>query len=46
MQLDINTIMWIAWGSALIIPLKIFFLVRHIRKKMAADEAEASKKVE
>jgi hypothetical protein len=42
MQLDGDLIMWIAWGSALVIPAKIWFLVRYIRRKMAHDEAVAS----
>jgi hypothetical protein len=46
MQIDIEAIKWIAWGSAgIIIPLKIGLLVRFIRKKIASDEAaQANKK--
>jgi hypothetical protein len=45
MQLDMQTIMMLAWGSALtIIPLKIYFLVRFIRKKMKIDEKNAANK--
>ncbi|MBF0455878.1 MAG: hypothetical protein HQL72_13815 [Magnetococcales bacterium] len=39
MHLDGDLILWIAWGSALIIPIKIGFLVRYIRRKMAHDAA-------
>ncbi|MBF0447803.1 MAG: hypothetical protein HQL67_06340 [Magnetococcales bacterium] len=43
MNLDRESILWIAWGSALIIPIKIWLLTRYIRKKMAADEMAAKK---
>ncbi|MBF0381885.1 MAG: hypothetical protein HQL69_12760 [Magnetococcales bacterium] len=40
-----QTIILLAWGSAIIIiPLKIYFLLRFIRKKMATDEIRAAKK--
>ena len=41
MYMDRETILWIAWGSALIIPVKIWFLTRYIRRMMAHDEALA-----
>ncbi|MBF0097662.1 MAG: hypothetical protein HQM04_14545 [Magnetococcales bacterium] len=34
---DLETIQWIAWGSALIIPVKIWLLIRYVRRKMAED---------
>ena len=41
-----QTIKILAWGSALtIIPVKIFFLVRFIKKKMAIDEIKAAKQL-
>jgi hypothetical protein len=46
MYLDMQTIKILAWGSALtIIPVKIFFLVRFIKKKMAIDEIKAAKQL-
>nr|CRH06826.1 protein of unknown function [Candidatus Magnetococcus massalia] len=39
MNIDMQTILWIAWGSAVVIPIKIYLLIRYIRKKIAQDEA-------
>ncbi|MBF0184671.1 MAG: hypothetical protein HQM06_09820 [Magnetococcales bacterium] len=36
-----NTILWVAWGSSVIIPIKIWLLLRYVRRKMAEDQAVA-----
>jgi hypothetical protein len=40
---DKEAIFWIAWGSSLIIPIKIWLIIRYVRRKMAEDEATAGK---
>ncbi|WP_275531642.1 hypothetical protein [Magnetofaba australis] len=32
-----DVILWIAWGSAIIIPIKVFLLVRWLKKKVRED---------
>ncbi|WP_160162703.1 hypothetical protein [Magnetococcus marinus] len=40
MKLDMQSIMWIAWGSAVIIPIKIYLIIRYFKRKIAEDVAK------